>query len=66
MSVAIPRLALRKLLLVPILAIALLVVLVDAPASPPSWSGKAQMTDGGSVDSGGGKWAGTGHGRKIR
>jgi hypothetical protein len=65
MSVIVPRLALRKLILVPILAIALLVVLVDAPASPPSWSGKAQM-ESGSTDTGGGKWAGTGHGRKIR
>ena len=67
MSVAVPRLALRKLLLVPILAVALLVVLVDAPAQPPSWSGQAQMTTEGTFPGGGGgHFAGRGDGRKIR
>ena len=66
MSVAVPPRALRKLLLVPILAFALLVVLVDAPAAPPSWSGSGQHSDPGWTDNSGGKWSGRGDGRKIR
>ena len=65
MSVAVPRRALRKLLLAPILAAGLCAVNVNAPAEPPSWSGK----DNAGEVSGGGKGGGgsyKGDGRKIR
>lgn len=63
MSPSVPGLrAARKLLIVPLVLLALLVVLVDAPASPPSWAGGS--TSAGHSDDH--KPAGVGDGRKIR
>ena len=66
MSVTVPRRALRKLLLVPILAGGLLAVNVNAPAEAPSWANGKSSTEwtGGGGNGGGGGYKGDG--RKIR